>query len=99
MSHHHHDHDHSDHQHGHHHGHSHDHSEMTFNEKIAKLLDHWIQHNNDHAESYQGWAAQATENNLEAVAGLIQEAADMNLAINEKFEKAKALIAGADNAE
>ena len=54
MSHHHdHDHDH-DHQHGqdHHHGHAHSHAPLSFSEKLVKLLDHWIQHNDQHAEDY-----------------------------------------------
>ncbi len=98
MSHHDHDHDH-DHKHGHkhdhdHHDHNHQHgtTEMTFEEKVVKLLEHWIKHNDDHAKTYQGWADQAKENRMEAVAALIEEAAEMNLAVNEKFEQAKALI-------
>lgn len=82
MSHHHHDHD----------EHSHGLPEMTFKEKIEKLLDHWIKHNDDHAATYQGWADQAKQNHLDEVAAIIEQAAQMNLAVNEKFEKAKALI-------
>ena len=82
MSHHHHDHD----------DHSHDLPAMTFEEKIEKLLDHWIRHNDDHAATYQGWADQAKQNHLGEVAAIIEEAAQMNLAVNEKFEKAKALL-------
>jgi hypothetical protein len=65
---------------------------MTFGEKIEKLLDHWIKHNDDHAVTYRGWADQAKLNHLEAVAAIIEEAAEMNLAVNEKFEQAKVLI-------
>lgn len=82
MSHHHHD----------HHDHTHGTLEMTFEEKIAKLLDHWIKHNDDHANTYRGWADQARQNHLDEVAAIIDEAAEMNLTVNEKFEKAKALI-------
>lgn len=83
--HHHHDHDHD-------HDHNHDGAEMPFEEKIIKLLEHWIRHNEDHAETYQDWADQAKENHLKAVAALIEDAAEMNLAVNKKFEQAKALI-------
>ena len=80
----------------HHHGHDHDHqhstTEMTFEEKIVKLLEHWVKHNDDHANTYRGWADQAKENHLDAGAAIIEEAAQMNLAVNEKFEQAKALI-------
>jgi hypothetical protein len=87
----HHDHDH-DHKHNHDHDHHHGSLEMTFEEKIVKLLEHWIKHNDDHAVTYRGWADQAKLNHMEAVAEIIEEAAEMNLAVNEKFEKAKALI-------
>ena len=91
---HHHDHDHGhDHSHEHHHGHAHDtQGTLSFEEKMIKLLEHWIKHNDDHASTYQGWADQAKQNHLEAVAALIEEAAEMNLAVNAKFEQAKALI-------
>ncbi len=85
-------HHHNDHDHGHHHDHHHAKAEMTFEEKVLKLLEHWIKHNDDHADTYRGWANQAKENHLEAVAAIIEEAAEMNLAVNEKFEQAKALI-------
>ncbi len=95
MSHHHdhdHDHDHShDHDHGHH-DHSHGDLEMTFAEKLEKLLDHWIKHNEDHATSYDGWADQAKLNHQDAVAAIIEEAAEMNRTMNEKFEKAKTFL-------
>lgn len=89
MSHHH---DHDDHHSHHGAGHQHGNIEMTFAEKIEKLLSHWIQHNDDHASTYRGWADQARQNHLAEVAAIIEEAAEMNLAINEKFEKAKLLI-------
>ncbi|MDA8404254.1 MAG: hypothetical protein M0Z56_08695 [Desulfobacteraceae bacterium] len=85
----HHDHDH------HHHDHNHnDHGplEMPFPDKMIKLLDHWIKHNDDHAKTYQGWADQARQNHLARVAILIEEASAMSLAVNEKFEQAKALV-------
>ena len=83
---------HHDHDHHHHHDHNHGGTEMPFEEKIIKLLEHWIRHNEDHAKTYQDWANQSKENHLEAVAAIIEEAAQMNLAVNEKFEQAKALI-------
>ena len=91
MSHHNHNHDH-DHDHDHDHNHHPHDTEMTFEEKIVKLLEHWIKHNDDHAQTYRGWADQVTQNHLEAVGAIIEEAAEMNLEINKKFEQAKALI-------
>ena len=83
----HHDHDHHD-----HHHHDHSPAEMSFPEKMMKLLDHWIKHNDEHAKTYQNWAEQARQHHLGRAAVLIEEAAAMSLAVNEKFEQAKALV-------
>lgn len=85
------------HDHGHagdHHHHDHEPAQMPFPEKMRKLLDHWIKHNDDHASTYQGWANQARQHQLARVAVLIEEAAAMSLAVNERFAQAKALIDG-----
>lgn len=79
---------HHDHDHHHHHGTT----EMTFEEKLSKLLEHWCQHNADHAKTYNQWAEKVKQNHMGSVAALIEEAAEMNLEINKKFEQAKALI-------
>ncbi|MBW2338715.1 MAG: hypothetical protein JRF47_18585 [Deltaproteobacteria bacterium] len=101
----------------HHHHHEHDsHGELSFDEKIEKMLSHWIKHNEDHASNYRNWAEKAKANgkadkhnedhasnyrnwaekakaNGKADVGvLLEEAADMSLAINDKFEAALALI-------
>lgn len=84
----HHDHDHA---HGHHHSHE-DKSEMPFEEKLSKILDHWIRHNNDHADTYKDWAERARNAHMAEVADLLESAADLNFTMNEKFEEAKKQI-------
>ena len=77
----------------HHHHHDHDsHGELSFDEKMAKLIDHWIKHNQDHALNYRNWAEKAKANRKDDAGVLLEEAADMSLAINAKFEAALALI-------
>ncbi len=77
----------------HHHHHEHDsHGELSFDEKIEKMLSHWIKHNEDHASNYRNWAEKAKANGKADVGVLLEEAADMSLAINDKFEAALALI-------
>jgi hypothetical protein len=79
--------------HHHHHHHDHDsHGELSFDEKMAKMLDHWIKHNQDHALNYRNWAEKAKANGKDDAGVLLGEAADMSLAINAKFEAALALI-------
>ena len=72
-----------------HHHHDHEaHDEMPFDEKLLKLLDHWIKHNEDHALNYRKWAEKAKANGISNAAGLLEEVADMSLTINEKLEAA-----------
>ena len=88
---HHHDHDHDPvhrHGHDHHHGHAHDHAPLTFSDKLVKLLDHWIQHNDHHAEDYRKWARDARENGQVEVADLLGAAADLTGAIGERLREA-----------
>ncbi len=96
----HHDHDHKHHNHHEHHDHHHhDHGErqepkstMSDKEKLVKLLDHWVAHNNDHADNYAQWSGKAEEMGLEQVARLLKDAADLTHAISDKFIKAKETI-------
>jgi rubrerythrin len=93
-------HDHSDHHHTdpHHHHHDHEHhepsAEMPFSEKMAKLLQHWIKHNSDHAVTYQEWAAKSRENGLSDLAERIEQIAEMTQQINEKLSQAQNLVPG-----
>ena len=78
-----------------HHHHDHDsHEEIAFDDKLVKLLIHWIKHNEDHALNYRNWAEKAKTNGNGLVAGLLEEAAEMSLTINEKFETALAGLDG-----
>ena len=77
----------------HHHHHDHDsHGEMPFDEKFFKMLNHWIKHNKDHALNYRNWAEKAKANRQEEAGALLEEAAEMSLAVNDRFQKALTLI-------
>lgn len=81
------------HKHGHGHHHSHESTDiLSFDEKMVKLLEHWIKHNEDHAVSYRDWAKKAKENNMSETVSLLEDAADMSIEMNKKFEKALAFI-------
>jgi len=78
-----------------HHHQDHDsHDEMPFGEKLIKLLSHWIKHNEDHALNYRNWAEKAKANDRGEAAELLEEAAEMSLTINQKFEAALAMLGG-----
>ena len=73
----------------HDHNHHHDtQSALTIEQKMVKLLDHWVKHNNDHAQTYRDWAEKANRNKLLEVESLLNDAAEMTLQINEKFRAA-----------
>ena len=87
MSHHHHHHDNN-----HHHHHNESHAPLSFEDKMLKLTDHWLSHNMDHADSYREWAEKAKANNMPEICSILEEVADMTLAINKKFELAATLV-------
>ena len=72
----------------HHHSHDESPGELPFEEKLKKILDHWIKHNEDHAQNYRKWAEEANTKGFRKASELLIEAADMSLEINEKFEQA-----------
>ena len=81
----------------HHHHHQHEHeikSDLSFQEKMVKLLDHWIKHNSEHADNYSNWAMKAKEENMEEVASILEDAASLTLDISTKFEKASLKLRG-----
>ena len=73
----------------HHHHHDHEiQSTLSFDEKMIKLLEHWIKHNEDHAQTYRDWAQKAKEKNKSKAAFMLEDAAEMTLSISKKFELA-----------
>jgi hypothetical protein len=77
----------------HHHVHE-SHTDMPFNEKLLKMLEHWIKHNEDHAVNYRNWAEKAKTKGEEDAGRLLEEAAEMSIAVNDRFEKALAALSG-----
>jgi hypothetical protein len=86
MSHHHHSHD--DHPHHHDHPPQDPGREPSAGNKLAMVLEHWIKHNEHHARAYQEWARTASTLSMQAVAAGIEEAVELTLAANRKFEEA-----------
>ena len=68
--------------------------DLPFDEKLKKLLFHWIKHNQDHASNYRKWAEKAKENGKDEVATLLEDAENMSLAMNEKFKMAVTILVG-----
>ena len=85
----------SHHDHRHPSGH-HDHpsTELSFDEKLIKLLEHWIRHNQEHAKTYGDWAEKAAAGSKGEVSILLNEAVSLSMDLNRKFEKALAKMRG-----
>lgn len=89
MSHHHHHHD-TD-PHGHHHE-GDTPGSMPLDQKLLTLLDHWQDHNADHAKTYTQWADRAEAKGMTEVAGMLREVAEITIALNEKFDAAAGML-------
>ena len=90
-----------DHHHHHDHGHPHDHDhnhadrgEMPFEEKMKKMIAHWIRHNADHVDTYRDWAKRARDQHMDAVADQLDGAAREAEKLNATFEQALSQIPG-----
>lgn len=62
---------------------------LSTREKLARMLDHWKHHNEDHGASYRRWAQQARSEGLEHVAQILEAVAENSLALNELLDKAR----------
>ena len=67
-------------------------SDLSFEDRLVKLLEHWIKHNRDHSDSYRDWSRKASREGLTDIAQLIEAAAEKTTRINREFEKALALV-------
>jgi hypothetical protein len=95
MSHHHDDHEHHHKEHLHHgeeHGHEHKHDAPEPLQKLIKMVEHWIHHNEDHAQSFKDWAGRARELEKGEVATLLEDVAYQSLQQNEQLRRALSLL-------
>ena len=57
-------------------------------QKIAIVIEHWIEHNQSHMGEYRRWAQTAVEMGLEMIKVEIEEAVGMLSQSNNHLEKA-----------
>jgi len=65
---------------------------MNKTEKLAVLLDHWIEHNAAHEQEFASWAGKASEEGLAEVAQDIHAAAEHLHQAQHLLEKAHARL-------
>ncbi len=74
------------------HDHGETHGTLSFDEKMIKLLEHWIKHNDDHARTYRDWGQKAKDKGMPETASLLEEAAEMTDRISKTFAEAAASV-------
>ncbi len=62
---------------------------MNSMEKLGKLLLHWQEHNEEHAQSYKKWAKEAEASGFHKVAEILEQVHGETLKINSLFEEAR----------
>jgi len=76
----------------HHHHHEDEHvegrSKLSEKEKLGKLLEYWIKHNEEHAKTYLEWSKKADGEGLKDVVSLLEEASELTISINQLFKRA-----------
>ena len=82
---------------GHSHSHAHEHEEERDQtetlRKLQVMIDHWIEHNDSHAENYREWASKASQAGEEEVSREIHLAIDDSEEVNKHLKRAKAILA------
>ncbi len=61
-------------------------------EKLAHLLEHWQQHNQDHVSNYMDWADRAEADGNIKTADYLRQAAKTTEKVSELFTRARAAL-------
>jgi len=56
--------------------------------KLKKLLEHWIEHNDAHVKTYMEWAGKAETLGKKELRNILMEIAEENKKLNGLFKKA-----------
>ncbi|MDP1759073.1 MAG: ABC transporter ATP-binding protein [Thermodesulfovibrionales bacterium] len=65
---------------------------MTELDKLKKLLEHWSEHNEEHAKTYLEWAEKASASGDKELSAVLKEIAENTKKMDGLFEKAKKAV-------
>ena len=65
--------------------HTHSHDSVSGKEKLGKLFQYWIKHNEDHAKTYLEWSKKKDIEGLGDVVSCLEKASQLTLSINKLF--------------
>lgn len=68
---------------------------LTPLEKLSKMVEHWLHHNEDHARSFSDWAVRARELDQAEVAACLEDVARQSLLQNDPLQRALDLLKSA----
>lgn len=66
-------------------------------EKLKHLLDHWLEHNEEHAKTYLEWAKKAKAAGNQELMEMLNKIAGNTKKVEVLFKKAKALLDNSKN--
>jgi cobalt/nickel transport system ATP-binding protein len=97
------------HEHPHHSAHEHGHiikenletieeakKSMDDKEKLKKLIEHWREHNSEHASTYREWAKKAGDMGNESLASILEEIAKKTTEMGELFKRGERTLQRGD---
>ncbi|RJQ39987.1 MAG: hypothetical protein C4550_04220 [Nitrospiraceae bacterium] len=61
---------------------------MKESEKLRHLLEHWAEHNEEHAKTYLEWAEKASASGDNELSSILKEIAESTKRMDGLFEKA-----------
>jgi len=65
---------------------------MTELDKLKKLLEHWSEHNEEHAKTYIDWAEKASASGDNELSSILKEIAENTKKMDGLFEKARNVV-------
>lgn len=83
-----------EHQHHGHNGAASSETTMPFEEKAAKLIAHWIHHNEDHGQNYARWVEDFKAHGFKEAAESLSTAETLTRQITETLNRAASQISG-----
>jgi hypothetical protein len=61
-------------------------------EKLKKLIPHWMEHNDEHAETYQNWAAKVSSLGMKELSEILTKLHRESKKLRELFVEAIRMI-------
>ncbi len=61
-------------------------------EKLKHLIEHWAEHNDEHAKTYLEWSERIGETGKKELSGVLREISEETIKLGELFKKAGNLI-------